>query len=144
MIGDISKGTSTVSLRHFSKSSTTNGSSTNPVFGWDYHRVQAHGGGTAMLPALVSDTQFTEVLSGLITGEEQVYAYEVAGHTSLVNDAQALLHEFSEITVTTVKLSVGVVHLGWLLVNLKTNRDIVHWKMRYHERDVKPVVPSSL
>ncbi|WP_426131039.1 hypothetical protein [Pararhizobium sp. PWRC1-1] len=143
MIGDIAKGTSTVSLRQYTKSLAADDTSLHPVFGWDYHRVQAHGGDTRNLPALVSDAQLTDILSSLTTGPGETYAYEVDGTESFDGEAQSLLLEFSSTTVTTVKLSVGVVHLGWFLISLETNRDVVHWKMRYHERNLRPSSPSS-
>lgn len=141
MIGDIAKGTSTVSLRQYTKSSTDD-NSPPPVFGWDYHRVQAHGGDTRTLPALVSDGHLTEVLSSLTAGAEEAYVYEVDGFEIPDHEARGLLQEFAGITVTTVKLSVGAVHLGWFLVALHNTRDVVHWKMLYHERNLRPEWPS--
>lgn len=141
MIGDIAKGTSTVSLRQYTKSTDAN--SPPPAFGWDYQRVQAYGGDTRTLPALVSDGQLTEVLSSLTAGDEETYVYEVDGSEVPDHEARCLLQQFSGITVTTIKLSVGAVHLGWFLVALNNTRDVVHWKMLYHERNVRPgVLPS--
>ena len=138
MIGDIAKGSSKVSLRQYIKSPSAGDAPLHPVFGWDYHRVQAHGGDTKNLPALVTDAQLTDILASLTTGREETYAYEVDGAESFDGEAQSLLLQFSSITVTTVKLSVGAVHLGWFLISLKTNPDAVHWKMRYHERNLRP------
>jgi hypothetical protein len=134
MIGDIVKGTSTVSLRQYAKSSAEDENLPIPVFGWDYHRVQVHGGDTAIFPALVSDERLADILMGLTAGAVEAFVYEVDGAENFDGGAQALLREFSAIRVTTVKLSVGAVHLAWFLVSLNTNRDVVHWKMRYHER----------
>ena len=53
MISDIVKGTSTVSLRSYVKPSGDQDHFAPQVFGWDYHRVQAYGGDTRKLPALV-------------------------------------------------------------------------------------------
>ena len=143
MIGDIAKGTSAVSLRQYAKSSVENENLPIPVFGWDYHRVQAHGGDTSTLPALVSDERLADILMGMTAGAIESFVYEVDGAEKVDVGAQALLREFTAIRITTVSLSVGAVYLGWFLVSLNSSRDIVHWKMRYHERALRPGSQSS-
>ena len=144
MISDITKGTSTVSLRRYAKPSGDRDRFAVQVFGWDYHRVQARAGDTQKLPALVNDGQLTDVLSSLCQdSEEEFYAYEVDGADRFEKEARILLQEFGDIAITTVKLSVGDVDLGWFLVLFENSRDVVHWKMKYHGRKVRPAVLSS-
>jgi hypothetical protein len=68
----------------------------------------------------------------------------VGGAEDVEGVAQTLLREFTAITVRTVKLSVTAVHLGGFIVSLNSNRDIVHWKMRFHERGIKPQAQFSV
>ncbi|WP_075293142.1 hypothetical protein [Pararhizobium arenae] len=135
VIGDIVKGTSNVSLRQYRRAASVHDGVPLPVFGWDYHRVQAHGSVGQALPKLVSDARLTDTLLSLVAGPQETFAYEVDGSRTYDPEAKALAQEFSDISVTTVRLAVGDVRLGWFLVSLNTDPDIVHWKMRYHERE---------
>ncbi len=143
IIGDLTMGTSTLSLRQFAKSDTRDETDLHAVFGWDYHRVQRHGDNTPGRPALATNAHLTDTLLTLEGGSEGCYSYEVDGATSFEEDAKRLVEAFSAISVVTIKLSVGVVQLGWILVKLESNPDIVHWKMRYHERNVRPAATTT-
>ena len=117
MIGDIAKGTSAVSLRQYAKSSVENENLPIPVFGWDYHRVQAHGADTSTLPALVSDERLADILMGMTAGAIESFVYEVDGAEKVDVGAQALLREFTAIRITTGQ-SIGRGCLSWLVPRL--------------------------
>jgi hypothetical protein len=78
------------------------------------------------------------VLLSASRGREHFFAYEVEGSETFEEEANALLLEFDEIFVTTVKLTVGSAVVSWFLISFEQNRDTVRWKMLYHERDRRP------
>jgi hypothetical protein len=137
MVCDVAKGTASISLRHYATRDEKSGGGSN-VTGWDYHQIQAHGHGPAKLTPLVQTEQLSEALLSIASIGAEVYAYEVDSAVSHDVDARKFLSELPGMTILLVTLTVGTVSICWFVVGLEQNRDIIHWKMRYHERDVTP------
>jgi hypothetical protein len=137
MMGDIAKGTASISMRLYARKGGRSGAAVD-VTGWDYHQVQAHGGGGSRLSALVEPQHLERTLSGIARLGSDFYAYEVARGTPCEAEARQLVLEFADITIGIVKLGVGDVAITWFLVAVHESRDLIHWKMQYHERNRRP------
>ncbi|MDW5318479.1 hypothetical protein [Rhizobium sp. PL01] len=137
LICDISKGSSTLSVRSYSKVGVTD-KPRSQVSGWDHHQIRPHAGDDQNMTSLFTLAHLKDVLTAFATKRRRVHAYEIEGTASYEKDAEVLLEEFADIEVTTVKLMVGEVNVAWLLVSFDQNSSVVHWKMRYHERALKP------
>ena len=137
VVGDLSKGTASVTLRTYSRKEPKPADAID-TYGWTFHQVQAYGESERRSTRLVEADQVSRALLNIATPDDEVFAYEVDGGLDYEADAKRLVREFNDIVVTVVSVTVGAVSISWLLVVLRQNSDIIHWKMRYHERDQRP------
>ncbi|CZT34947.1 hypothetical protein [Rhizobium sp. 9140] len=137
MVGDIAKGTASVTLRTYSRKNPK-ASGAIDIYGWSFQQVQAYGQSETRPTRLVGADQLSGALLGVATPDDTFFAYEVDGGVDYDADAKCLVKEFNDIAATVVSVTVGAVSISWFLVVLHQNSDIIHWKMRYHERDQRP------
>ena len=137
MVCDVAGGTAAVSLRMYSRKLENRGGGTE-ITGWDYHQLKAHGQPLGTLAPLVETERLARSLLSISAAGVEFFAYELDGGSQYEDEAKSLVREFADITVTVVGLTVGNVSIAWFLVSLSQNRDLIHWKMRYHERDQRP------
>lgn len=136
MVGDVARGTASVSLRTYSRRDKADDAIN--IYGWTLHQVQAFGESGKRPTRLVDTDQLTRALSGVADADDVVFVYEVEGTSDYKDEAQQLVREFNDMAATVVSVTVGAVAISWFIVVLRQNSDIIHWKMRYHEKDVCP------
>ncbi|MCD7108764.1 hypothetical protein LRX75_06880 [Rhizobium sp. DKSPLA3] len=142
VVGDIAKGTAAVTLRTYSRREPKAGGAID-TYGWSFQQVQAYGQSEKRATRLVGGDQLSRALLAIATPEHEFFAYEVDGSADYEAEAKCLVKEFNDIAATVVSVTVGAVSISWFLVALHQNSDIIHWKMRYHERDQRPDISGA-
>lgn len=142
MVCDVAGGSAAVSFRMYHKKADNKGGGTH-ITGWDYHQIKAYSQSPGKLMQLVETERLARILLNVSETSDEFFAYELDGGSHYEEEAKHLVMEFSDITVTVVGLNVGDVAISWFLVSLNENRDLILWKMRYHERDQRPEFESS-
>ncbi|KQR75662.1 hypothetical protein ASG25_13555 [Rhizobium sp. Leaf384] len=136
MVADIAKGTASVTLRTYSRKDDKADAAVN-IYGWAFHQIQAFGESEKRATRLVDTQQLTQALLGIATPDAESFTYEVESGRDYAVEAQSIVKAFGDVAVTVVSADVGKVSITWFTVVVRLNSDLIHWKMQYHERDIR-------